>query len=141
MAGKQPEADQPVDRKPRLEKLAQKRSHTIGDTPPRSRRLTGAIKSATTIYGLRWNDPARAKRRHVSRLARYAGGFWRIWDHRRRVCDGDRREVADLPEPPDYPARFAAAADSEVHCPDPAASERIQAAIRQVRSTRIRWAV
>jgi chorismate synthase len=42
-------------------------------------------------------------------------------------------EVADLPEPPDYLARFAAAGASEVRCPDPGASERIQAAIRQVK--------
>jgi chorismate synthase len=42
-------------------------------------------------------------------------------------------EVAQLPEPPDYPARFAAAEQSEVRCPDPAASERIKAAIRQVK--------
>ncbi len=45
-------------------------------------------------------------------------------------------EVAELPEPPDYPARFAAAEASEVRCPDPAASERIQAAIRQAK---IHW--
>ena len=44
--------------------------------------------------------------------------------------------VADLPEPPDYPARFAAAEASEVRCPDPAASERIQEAIRQVKIDR-----
>ncbi len=42
-------------------------------------------------------------------------------------------EVAELADPPDYPARFAAAEASEVHCPDPAASERIQAAIRQAK--------
>ncbi len=39
--------------------------------------------------------------------------------------------VADLPEPPDYPARFAAAEESDVRCPDPIASEGIRAAIRQ----------
>jgi chorismate synthase len=43
-------------------------------------------------------------------------------------------EVATLnDDPPDYPARFAAAAASEVHCPDPEASERMQAAIRQIK--------
>jgi chorismate synthase len=36
-------------------------------------------------------------------------------------------------EPPDYHARFAAAEASEVRCPDAAASERIQAAIRQAK--------
>ncbi|MBN1967279.1 MAG: chorismate synthase, partial [Anaerolineae bacterium] len=40
-------------------------------------------------------------------------------------------ERADLPDPPDYPARFAAAESSDVRCPDPDASERIRAAIRQ----------
>jgi chorismate synthase len=39
-------------------------------------------------------------------------------------------------DPPDYPARFAAAEASEVRCPDPAASERIQAAIRQAKIDR-----
>lgn len=39
--------------------------------------------------------------------------------------------VADLPEPPDYPARFAAAEESDVRCPDPVASEGIREAIRQ----------
>ncbi|MBZ0318528.1 MAG: chorismate synthase [Anaerolineae bacterium] len=39
--------------------------------------------------------------------------------------------VADLPEPPDYPARFAAAEESDVRCPDPIASEGIREAIRQ----------
>ncbi len=39
--------------------------------------------------------------------------------------------VADLPEPPDYSARFAAAEESDVRCPDPIASEGIRAAIRQ----------
>ncbi|MCQ3932638.1 MAG: chorismate synthase [Chloroflexi bacterium] len=39
--------------------------------------------------------------------------------------------VADLPEPPDYPARFAAAEESDVRCPDPLASEGIREAIRQ----------
>ncbi|MBN1680785.1 MAG: chorismate synthase [Anaerolineae bacterium] len=42
-------------------------------------------------------------------------------------------ETADLPEPPDYPARFEAAERSDVRCPDPAASERMQAAIRQAK--------
>jgi chorismate synthase len=43
-------------------------------------------------------------------------------------------EVADFhDDPPDYLARFAAAEESEVRCPDPAASERIQAAIRQAK--------
>jgi chorismate synthase len=43
-------------------------------------------------------------------------------------------EVAQFhDEPPDYPARFAAAEASEVRCPDPAASERVQAAIRQAK--------
>ncbi|NLX08068.1 MAG: chorismate synthase [Chloroflexi bacterium] len=41
--------------------------------------------------------------------------------------------VAALPEPPDYLARFAAAEQSEVRCPDPGASARIEAAIRQVK--------
>jgi chorismate synthase len=36
-------------------------------------------------------------------------------------------------DPPDYEARFAAAEESEVRCPDPDASERIRAAIRQVK--------
>ena len=44
--------------------------------------------------------------------------------------------AASLPEPPDYPARFAAAEASEVRCPDPAASARIQEAIRQVKIDR-----
>jgi len=44
--------------------------------------------------------------------------------------------AASLPEPPDYPARFAAAEASEVRCPDPAASARIQKAIRQVKVDR-----
>ncbi len=39
--------------------------------------------------------------------------------------------VADMPEPPDYPARFAAAEESDVRCPDPIASEGIREAIRQ----------
>ncbi|MBI5961522.1 MAG: chorismate synthase [Chloroflexi bacterium] len=43
-------------------------------------------------------------------------------------------EVAAFDDnPPDYRARFAAAAQSEVNCPDPEASERIQAAIRQAK--------
>ncbi|HML23561.1 MAG TPA: chorismate synthase [Aggregatilinea sp.] len=43
-------------------------------------------------------------------------------------------EVADLSgDAPDYLARFEAAEASEVRCPDPAASERIQAAIRQAK--------
>lgn len=41
--------------------------------------------------------------------------------------------VANLPEPPDYPARFAATEESDVRCPDPVASEGIRAAIRQVK--------
>jgi chorismate synthase len=41
--------------------------------------------------------------------------------------------VADLSELSDYPARFAAAEESEVRCPDPAASEAIRQAIRQVK--------
>ena len=44
--------------------------------------------------------------------------------------------AASLPEPPDYPARFAAAEESEVRCPDPDASARIQEAIRQVKIDR-----
>ncbi|MBN1564268.1 MAG: chorismate synthase, partial [Anaerolineae bacterium] len=36
-------------------------------------------------------------------------------------------------EPPDYPARFAAAEASEVRCPDPEAAARIEAAIRQAK--------
>ncbi|MCI0713819.1 MAG: chorismate synthase [Chloroflexi bacterium] len=36
-------------------------------------------------------------------------------------------------EPPDYPARFAAAEESEVRCPDPDASVQMQEAIRQVK--------
>lgn len=42
-------------------------------------------------------------------------------------------EVASLPEPPDYLARFAAAEESDVRCPDPEASERIREAIRQAK--------
>jgi chorismate synthase len=42
-------------------------------------------------------------------------------------------ETAILTEPADYPARFEAAEESEVHCPDPDASERIQAAIQQAK--------
>jgi chorismate synthase len=43
-------------------------------------------------------------------------------------------EVAQFSDdPPDYAARFAAAEASEVRCPDPDASARIQAAIRQVK--------
>lgn len=45
-------------------------------------------------------------------------------------------ETALLPEPPDYLARFAAAEDSPVRCPDPDASARIEAAIRQVKIDR-----
>ncbi|HMM27681.1 MAG TPA: chorismate synthase [Aggregatilineaceae bacterium] len=45
-------------------------------------------------------------------------------------------ETARLPEPPDYLARFAAAEDSPVRCPDPDASARIEAAIRQVKIDR-----
>ena len=45
-------------------------------------------------------------------------------------------ETARLPEPPDYLARFAAAEDSPVRCPDPNASARIEAAIRQVKIDR-----
>ena len=44
---------------------------------------------------------------------------------------GDRRQPAR--RPPDYPARFAAAEESEVRCPDPAAAARIQEAIRQAK--------
>ncbi len=44
--------------------------------------------------------------------------------------------AASLPEPPDYPARFAAAEESEVRCPDPDASAQIQEAIRQVKIDR-----
>lgn len=44
--------------------------------------------------------------------------------------------AASLPEPPNYPARFAAAEESEVRCPDPDASARIQEAIRQVKIDR-----
>jgi len=36
-------------------------------------------------------------------------------------------------DPPDYPARFAAALASDVSCPDPAAAERMRAAIRQAK--------
>lgn len=39
-------------------------------------------------------------------------------------------------DPPDYVARFAAAEESEVRCPDPTASARMQAAIRQVKIDR-----
>ncbi len=42
-------------------------------------------------------------------------------------------EVAQLIEPPDYPARFAAAEASDVRCPDPEASERLREAIRQAK--------
>lgn len=45
-------------------------------------------------------------------------------------------ETARLPEPPNYLARFAAAEDSPVRCPDPDASARIEAAIRQVKIDR-----
>ena len=45
-------------------------------------------------------------------------------------------ESARLPEPPDYPARFAAAEASPVRCPDPDASDRIEAAIRQAKIDR-----
>jgi chorismate synthase len=41
--------------------------------------------------------------------------------------------AAELSEPPDYPARLAAAEESEVRCPDPAASEAIRAAIHQAK--------
>ncbi|MBN2304785.1 MAG: chorismate synthase [Anaerolineae bacterium] len=44
---------------------------------------------------------------------------------------GEAAEFSD--DPPDYPARFAAAEASEVRCPDPAASARIEAAIRQAK--------
>jgi len=44
--------------------------------------------------------------------------------------------AASLPEPPNYPARFAAAEESEVCCPDPDASARIQETIRQVKIDR-----
>jgi len=36
-------------------------------------------------------------------------------------------------DPPDYPARFAAALASDVSCPDPEAAERMRAAIRQAK--------
>ncbi len=43
-------------------------------------------------------------------------------------------EIAQFSDdPPDYPARFAAAEESEVRCPDPDAAARIQAAIRQAK--------
>lgn len=42
-------------------------------------------------------------------------------------------EAAALIDPPDYPARFAAAEASDVRCPDPDASERIREAIRQAK--------
>ncbi len=43
-------------------------------------------------------------------------------------------EVAHFDDdPPDYPARFAAAEESAVRCPDPEAAERIRAAIRQAK--------
>jgi chorismate synthase len=43
-------------------------------------------------------------------------------------------EIACLSDdPPDYPARFAAAEASEVRCPDPEVSARIQEAIRQAK--------
>jgi len=42
-------------------------------------------------------------------------------------------EVAALPDPRDYPTLLAAAEASEVHCPDPAASERIKTLIHQVK--------
>lgn len=46
-------------------------------------------------------------------------------------------EIAQFSDdPPDYPARFAAAEASEVRCPDPDASARIQAAIRQAKIDR-----
>jgi chorismate synthase len=44
---------------------------------------------------------------------------------------GEVAQFAD--DPPDYPARFAAAEDSEVRCPDPDASARIEDAIRQAK--------
>jgi len=42
-------------------------------------------------------------------------------------------EAAQLNDPPDYAARFAAAEESEVRCPDPDASLRMQAAIHQAK--------
>lgn len=42
-------------------------------------------------------------------------------------------EAATLSEPPDYGARFEAAEESEVRCPDPDATERIKEAIRQAK--------
>ncbi|MBN1309977.1 MAG: chorismate synthase [Anaerolineae bacterium] len=42
-------------------------------------------------------------------------------------------EAATLIEPPDYPARFAAAEASDVRCPDEEASERFREAIRQAK--------
>ncbi len=44
---------------------------------------------------------------------------------------GERAVFAD--DPPDYAARLAAAEQSEVRCPDPDASARIEAAIRQAK--------
>jgi chorismate synthase len=44
---------------------------------------------------------------------------------------GERAAFAD--DPPDYLARFAATEQSEVRCPDPGASARIEAAIRQAK--------
>jgi len=44
---------------------------------------------------------------------------------------GERATFTD--DPPDYAARFAAAEESEVRCPDPDASARIAAAIRQAK--------
>jgi chorismate synthase len=42
-------------------------------------------------------------------------------------------QVAMLADPPDYPARFAAAEASDVRCPDPEASERMREAVRQAK--------
>lgn len=48
------------------------------------------------------------------------------------VAIGDQAAALD-DDPPDYALRFAAAEESPVRCPDPAASARMEAAIRQVK--------
>lgn len=96
--------------------------------------LTGAIK-----YGyrdLRLALERSSARETAMRVAVGAIGR-RLLDELGITVGGYVTEIggqtAVLVEPPDYPARFAAAEASDVRCPDPEASERIREAIRQAK--------
>jgi chorismate synthase len=97
--------------------------------------LTGAIK-----YGyrdLRVALERSSARETAARVAvgaickKWLGAFGIIVGGYVIEIGGEIAQFSD--DPPDYPARWAAAEASDVRCPDPDASARIQAAIRQAK--------